>query len=47
VEYTLFGSLKNMTTTRAHMLILTMIVIRVYVFRMILKPWVNYDLSNI
>lgn len=42
LEYTSFGALSKMNQTKSHMVILTLIILRVYVFRMVLKPWTDF-----
>lgn len=41
-EYTSFGALKNMSDARAECLLITLMIIRIYIFRIVLKPWQDF-----
>lgn len=42
LEFNTFGALQHMTKERATMLILTFYIIRVYIYRIILRPWTDF-----
>lgn len=45
LEYSIFGQLRNVNEIRCECLLITLILVRVYLFRLILKPWA--DIPNV